>query len=220
MNITWIVYILMPVSIALAFLWAPPAEFLGDASRIIYFHVPIAWVSVLAFIFSGIASIIYLFDKKKRFFLLEEKAYNSAYIGMVFTILTIITGSIWARISWGVFWNWDPRETSIIILLAIYAAYFSLWSALSENSNRGRISSSYLIFAMIIMPVFIFIIPRVFDSLHPDTIINPEQKVHLEQSMRITLIVSAITFTMLFFYLLSLANRLSIIDKKITEKYE
>src|SRR4030042_7028592 len=107
------VYVLMPVTIVMAFLWAPPAELLGDFSRIIYFHVPLAWVSVLAFLVSGILSIIFLFDKEKSFQGLDDKSYNSAVIGFVFSILTVITGSISAKLRWGTFWNWDPRETSI-----------------------------------------------------------------------------------------------------------
>ena len=74
------VYILMPIAIILAFLWAPPAKILGEASRILYFHVPPAWISALAFIISGIFSIIYLYDRDKRFTLIEEKACNSLLV--------------------------------------------------------------------------------------------------------------------------------------------
>ena len=219
MRILNIVYILMPVSIFLAFLWAPPAEVLGESSRILYFHVPLAWVSTLAFIFSGIASILYLYDKEKKFSLLEEKAYNSASLGMLFTILTIITGSIWAKINWGVYWNWDPRETSIIILLLIYVAYFSLRAALANNPNKGRIVSVYLIFTMAVAPFFIFVIPRIYPSLHPDPIINPERKMNLDNAMLTTLLFSLSSFTILYCYFLSLSNRLSQLSNKIEEKY-
>ena len=136
-------YVLMPLSIYMAFMFAPSAEILGHAIRIMYFHVPLAWVSTLAFIMSGIYSIVHLSSKGKNNFA-EEKAHNSASIGIIFVLLTIITGSIWAKVSWGVYWNWDPRETSIIVLLLIYMAYFSLRAALSGNPNNGRLSSAYL----------------------------------------------------------------------------
>jgi len=220
MKIGKLVFILMPLSIVMAFLWAPSAQILGDASRIIYFHVPLAWVSVLAFTVSGIASVVYLFDKEKKFYCLDEKAYNSAGIGMVFTVLTIITGSIWAKISWGSYWNWDPRETSIVILFLIYIAYFSLYSALENNDSRGRIISAYLIFAMITVPFFIFIVPRIYPSLHPDPIINPEKKLHLDGKMRITLLVSTFSFTFLYFYILDMKNRILILMQRIDKKYE
>jgi heme exporter protein C len=208
----------MPVSIILAFLWAPPAQILGEASRIMYFHVPCAWVSTLAFILSGIASIIFIYDKKKRFMLIEEKAHNSAVIGLLFTVLTVITGSMWAKISWGSYWNWDPRETSIVILLLIYIAYFSLRASLENNPNRGRLTSVYLILAMAAVPFLIFVIPRVYASLHPDPIINPQGKINLDPAMRLTLTFTIISFTLLFFYIFNLTNRLTKIMHKIEEK--
>lgn len=215
----FIVFILMPVSIILAFQWAPPAEILGESSRIIYFHVPLAIVSTIAFMISGILSIVYLYASKRKLTSqkaeyhsnIEEKAYNSACIGMVFTVLTIITGSIWAKISWGTYWNWDPRETSIIILFLIYIAYFSLRSALEGNPGRGRLTSVYLIFAMLTVPFLIFVIPRVYASLHPDPIINPDRQIHLEFTMRAALIISMISFCFLYIYLFSLANRISVL---------
>lgn len=205
----------MPATIVMAFLWAPPAELLGDSSRIMYFHVPLAWVSLLAFIVSGIFSIVYLADKKRRFSGLDEKSYNSAVIGLVFTLLTVITGSIWAKISWGVFWNWDPRETSIIIVLIIYIAYFSLQGALAGNQNRGKIGSSYLVLAMITLPFFAFLVPRIYPSLHPDPIINADRKVYLDSSMRVTLLVAILSFSLLYGYILTLMNRIANLKKRI-----
>lgn len=208
-------YILMPATILLAFLWAPSAAILGDSSRIMYFHVPLAWVSILAFIVSGILSVAFLADKKGRFNGLDETSYNSAVIGFVFTILTVITGSIWAKISWGVFWNWDPRETSIVIVLIIYIAYFSLQGALAGNENRGRIGSSYLVFAMITLPFFAFLVPRIYPSLHPDPIINKDRAVHLDTAMLATLLVAILSFSLLYGYLLSLMNRITTLKKRI-----
>ncbi len=215
--ILYSVYILMPVTILLAFLWAPPAELLGEFGRIIYFHVPIAWVSVLAFLVSGILSIIHLCDKKGRYQGLEDKSYHSAAIGLACAILTVITGSIWAKLSWGSFWNWDPRETSIVIILMIYVAYFSLHSALAGSESRAKIASVYLILAMATLPFFVFLAPRIFDSLHPDTIINPDRKIYLDARMGVTLLASVGSFTILFVYILHLMNRVSEIAKHIEE---
>jgi len=199
-------------------MWAPPAAILGDASRIIYFHVPVAWVSVAAFIIAGINSILLLASEKHRAER-EYMAYNSAVAGMVFTILTVITGSIWAKTSWGSYWNWDPRETSIVILLLIYVAYLSLCSALRENPGRGNISAVYLIIAMITMPFLVFIIPRVYPSLHPDTIINQDKKIHLDATMRITLFASIVTFTLLYGYIYRIMNRISRLEIIMEEKH-
>ena len=211
------VYILMPAAILMAFLFAPKAAILGDTSRVIFFHVPAAMVSVFAFLYAGIASIIFLIKKQPND-LLSEKAYNSAVIGLVFAILTTITGSLWAKMAWGSYWNWDPRETSIVILLLIYIAYLSLYSSLSESSARGRICSVYLIIAMAVMPFFVFVVPRVYQSLHPDTIINSEGTLQMEASMRLTLLVSSIAFICLYAYILNLKNRISHIKKDLYDK--
>lgn len=219
MKIHKLLYIAMPAAIYLAFMWAPPAAILGEASRILYFHVPVAFVSVIAFIIAGIESIIIITKNDKNSLLREERAYNSTLIGLVFSILTVVTGAIWANLHWGSYWNWDPRQISIIILLLIYIAYFSLYSALENNENRGKISSVYLILAMIVMPLFVFIIPRVYDSLHPDTLINAENKMHLDSEMKITLFVSIAAFTLLYFYIYNIMNRISALKIKIGEKH-
>lgn len=218
MKIHKLLYIVMPVAIYLAFMWAPPAAILGEASRVIYFHVPVAFVSVIAFIVAGIESIIIIIKTDKISSLREERAYNSTLIGFYFSVLTIVTGAIWANLNWGSYWNWDPRQTSIVILLLIYIAYFSLYSALAHNENRGKISSVYLILAMIVMPLFIFIIPRMYDSLHPDTLINADKKMHLDSAMKYTLFVSIAAFTLLYLYMYNIMNRISALKIKIQEK--
>jgi heme exporter protein C len=125
---------------------------------------------------------------------------------------------MWAKISWGSYWNWDPRETSITVLLLIYIAYFSLRSSLKNNPNRANISSVYLIFTMVTVPFFVFIIPRLYPSLHPNPVINPERKINMDPSMRVTLLIAVISFTMLYFYLLDIKNRISLIQSKLKEK--
>jgi len=211
------VYVLMPITIVMAFLWVPPAEILGDYSRIIYFHVPLAWVSMLAFAVSGGLSTMHLLDRRKRFRLLDGKSYNSAAVGLAFTVLTVITGSIWAKLSWGSFWNWDPRETSILFVLLIYIAYFSLQSALAGNPSRGRIGSVYLIVAMTTLPFFMFLAPRVMQSLHPDTIININRTIYMDDRMRLTLMTALVSFTILYGYILNLLDRMMFVEKKLED---
>ncbi len=217
MAIYRLVFIFMPMVIYMAFIWAPPAAILGDAGRIIYFHVPVAWVSVVAFIVAGVHSVMLLVSEKGRG-VREYMAYNAAASGMFFTVITVITGSVWAKLSWGSYWNWDPRETSIVVLMLIYIAYLSLYSSLKGNPNRGSISAVYLIIAMITMPFLVFIIPRIYPSLHPDTIINQERKIHLEETMRLTLFASIVTFTLLYGYIYRLMNRITALEKKSEEK--
>ncbi len=210
------VYVLMPLTVILAFLWAPRAAILGETSRILYFHVPLAWVSVLAFLVAGAYSLLHLFWRKNS--MLDEKAANSAGLGILFTILAIISGSVWARMAWGSFWNWDPRQTSIIILLLLYIAFFSLRGSLTNPVTRGNITASYLIIAMITVPFFTFIIPRLYPSLHPDPVVNLEGRINLESKMRVTLLAATLSFTVLYGYLLRIKNRVTEIQKRKDER--
>ena len=210
MKIGRFVYILMPAAILSAFWLAPRAEILGDSSRIIYFHVPLAMVSVIAFLYAGIASVIYLAKKNP---IMPDKARNSAGIGLLCAVLTTLTGSLWAKAAWGSYWNWDPRQTSIIFLLLIYVAYMCLHASLANNPARGHISSVYLIMSMAVMPFFVFVIPRVYYSLHPDTLINSEGVLKIDPAMRTALFISAAAFIFLYIYIMGIKNKMLSIER-------
>ncbi len=203
-NHRWWKYILglwMTMVILSAFLYAPPAKGLGETSRIIFFHVPAAWIASIAFFVSAISSIQYL---RKQNHLYEDWAFSSAQIGLVFAFLATVTGSIWAKKIWQSYWNWDPRETSVFILLLIYAAYFALRSAIDVKEQKAKLGAVYSIIAFITVPFFIFIIPRIYESLHPDPLINPEGKINMDLRMLQVFLSSLIGFTILFFWLLHL----------------
>ncbi len=183
----------------------PNIPALGEKARIIFLHVPTAWLSVVAFLISMIYSVIYL---KKRDIFADIKAFASAEIGFLFCILATVTGSVWAKFSWGSFWNWDPRETSIFILLLIYGAYFSLRSAIDNPEQKAKLASVYSIIAFITVPFFIFIMPRLVETLHPDPIINDRGKINMSPNMQIIFFSSLAGFTMLFFWMLNVKVRL------------
>ncbi len=148
------------------FLVVPQYVGLGDAGRIIIMHVPTAWVTSIAFAVSAFYSARYLWRRRQPD---DAAAVASAEAGFVFCILATVTGAIFAQIVWGVFWNWDPRETSILVLLLIYAAYFALRSAVDDVDRRRRLSAVYNLFAGVSMPFLLFVAPRVADStLHPN----------------------------------------------------
>lgn len=179
---------------------------LGDKARIIYLHVPMSWIAVLAFLISMINSIRYL---KSRELDKDIIAYSSAEIGFVFTILATVTGAIWAKFNWGSFWNWDPRQTSIFILILIYGAYFSLRSAIENAEQKAKLSSVYSIIAFVTVPFFIFIMPRIVESLHPeDAIVNSQGKITMNPVMLTIFLTSLVGFTFFFFWILNLKIRL------------
>lgn len=156
------------------FLVVPQYVGLGDAGRIIIMHVPTAWVTSIAFAVSAVGSARYLWRRRPED---DAVALAAAESGFVFCALATTTGAIFAQIVWGVFWNWDPRETSILVLLLIYAAYFALRSSVDDLARRRRFAAVYNLFAAVTMPFLLFIAPRVADStLHPNCAFLPGSK--------------------------------------------
>lgn len=150
---------------AAALIYVPPAVGFADpkSARLIILHVPCAMMSVLAYVVSMVYAVICLARRDAGD---DIKSFVSAQIGFVFTLLATGTGMIFAKTQWGSAWNWDPRETSILMLLIVYAAYFALRSAINA-AVRARISACYNILAGLVMPYFVFILPRVLGGLHP-----------------------------------------------------
>jgi heme exporter protein C len=152
--------------IAAVFLWLPPAQSFQNpgAARMIIFHVPNAVVAVVAFLTSTVYAIKYLRGRDLRD---DAKSASSAQIGFLFTLLTTITGALFAKVQWGVAWNWDPKETCILILLMIYAAYLALRSATEGAERRALLSASYAVIAFVTVPLLVFVLPNIIPSLHP-----------------------------------------------------
>lgn len=177
---------------------------LEEKARILFFHVPMAWTTVVAFMVAFYHGIRYLVRKRPHDDLASESA---AGLGLLFCLLATITGSIWAKFNWGSFWNWDPRETSIFVLLLIYGAYFALRSSIDSEERRALISAGYAIIAGVTVPFFIFVMPRIVASLHPEPIINTEGRVQMNPTMLTVFLASVAGFTALFFWMLRLRVR-------------
>ena len=195
-----------------SFIYAKNAVgFPGESSRIMYFHVPQAWIAFLAFTLSMVFGVRYLLKRNSRDDML---AVASSELGFLFCILAMVTGSIFAHLTWGSFWNWDPRETSILILLMIYGANFALRSAISDVEAKRKISSVYLILAFATAPFFIFIMPRITMSLHPSDTMNPLNP-GLDTRSMLVFITAMIAFTGIFIWMLSLKFRYMQIQEKL-----
>jgi heme exporter protein C len=163
-----------------------------------------SWTAVVAFVVSMLYGIRFLKTKSMDD---DLKSVSSAGLGFLYCILATVTGSVWAKFNWGSFWNWDPRETSIFVLLLIYGAYFALRSSLDDAVKRATLSSVYAIIAGVTVPFFIFIMPRIMASLHPEPLVNTEGKVHMNSTMLTVFLSSLAGFTALYFWLLSLRVR-------------
>lgn len=170
----WTVTIWILAVVAAMFLWVPEYQGLGNTGRIIMMHVPIAWLSTFAFAVAAWYSILYL---RRRRVEDDDRALAANELGFTFAILATMTGSIFAKVVWGSFWNWEPRETSILILLLIYGAYFALRSAIEDADRKRQLTAAYALFAFATAPLLTFVVPRMFDStLHPNCAFLPGSK--------------------------------------------
>lgn len=208
----WLLWLWMCAVIAGAFAYAPLAEgFIGESSRILFFHVPMAWTSFFAFIAAAVWSGLYL---RSRDFRHDRGAEAAIELGLLFGVLATVTGAIWARIMWGAYWNWDPRQTSILISLLFYGAYLALRGAVDDPEKRARLSAAYALLGLVITPFLFWIVPRITYSLHPEPVVNAAGKIDMESRMRQVLFASTLGFTALFFWMHGLRTRLQALAER------
>ncbi len=188
--------VLMLAALYMVFIFAPTDIETKNIQRIFYFHVPLAWIAFLAFFIVFGSSIMYLWKRDKKW---DVLASSSAEVGLVFTTLFLLTGSIWAKPIWGVWWTWDSRLTSSLILWLIYIAYFIVRSYISEEQRRARFAAIVGIIGFIDVPVIALAI-TLWRTQHPGPVIFEGG---LVPEMVWTLLVSIAAFTALYFLLFS-----------------
>ncbi len=140
----------------------------------------------------------------------DLKSAASAGLGFLFTALATVTGMLFARTQWGTAWNWDPRETSILMLLLVYAAYFALRGALPSSAVRARISSVYNILASLVMVFLVFVVPRTGQSLHPSNTLV--ERGGLSPEYRIVMGAAMLGFVLVYVWILRIRIRISEIE--------
>ncbi len=184
-----------------------PQRQIGDASRIFYYHIPMAWMTVLAYAVNLIYAVRFLKTRKE---IDDYRSLWSAELGTMFCVLATITGSMFAQVTWGVYWTWsEPRMLSIFILLLIYGAYLSLRAAIPNPERKGVLSSAYSIFAFPTVPFFIFVMPRMMLSLHPaDSVIDKNLKFTMGRTELPIFFMSLFCFTVIYFWMFGLGIRL------------
>ena len=199
--------LLMAAVIVAAFVYAPSAKgFIANTDKIVYFHVPCAWTATLAFVFCAVWSVLHLKNGNPES---DRRAAISARLGLLFTILATVTGSIWARVMWNSWWNWDPRQTSIVTLMLVYGAYLALRGAIEDPARRGRLAAGYALLAVVTVPFLMFILPRIVESLHPQPVINAAGKREMSSKMFQVLSVSGFAFLGLFLVMLGIEDRIA-----------
>ena len=197
-----------------AFYYAPlAAGFKGQSSRILFFHVPMAWVAFVAFIAAGLWSVLYLARGRREED--DHRASAAVELGLVYGSLATLTGAMWAKVMWGAYWNWDPRQTSVLIALLFYAAYLALRGAIADGPTRARLSAAYAVLGLAVAPFLFFVLPRLGFTLHPEPVLNVQGKLEMESRMLQVLLASLAGFTALFFWMHSLRSRIQrIVDQR------
>jgi heme exporter protein C len=196
--ILWAITLLsMTISIWMAFLYAPTDAVEGEPQRIFYFHVPISWIGMLAFVVMALAGIVYLWKKDERW---DWLARASAEIGTVFISLALITGSIWGRTTWGTWWTWDARLTTTLILWFIYVGYLMLRNYMGRTPASARAGAVMSIICVIDVPI-IYESVNWWSTLHPTAEVGVAGA--LPPSVVLTLMVALTTFTLLYILLMT-----------------
>lgn len=155
--------LLLAVSAYLALVYAPEEATMGQVQRVFYFHIATAWVGMLGFIAAAVAGVVYLVKQDPKWDIVEVAAVE---VSLVFFLITIVLGSIWARPIWNTWWTWDPRLTTAAITELIYIAYFMLRAGIEDPDRRARFGAVYTLVGSISVPITFFAI-RLFRTIHP-----------------------------------------------------
>ena len=189
---------------------APPDYQQGQSYRIMFVHVPSAWMSMFIYVFMALLSGIYLIWNIK---LAETVARSSAVLGASFTFLALVTGSLWGKPMWGAWWVWDARLTSELILLFLYLGYIALISAVEDVRLSGRAGSLLLLVGVVNIPIIHYSVEW-WNTLHQGPTVTKLDKPSIHRSMLWPLLLMAIAFQLFYFWLVTLRARTELIWKE------
>jgi heme exporter protein C len=192
-----VAFLAVLVGLYLAFVYAPADALQGDVQRIMYIHVPTAWVAFFAFFVVFVSSLIYLWRRLPE---ADRLAYASAEVGVLFTALTLIDGSIWGKPTWGIWWTWDARLTTTAILFVMYIGYLMLRSFVEDPDRRARLAALVGIVAFIDVPIT-YMSVLWFRTLHQPPSIQ-RGGASMPDSMLFTLLFNVGAYTLVYLFFL------------------
>ena len=195
----------------------PHLDILNETIRNLFYHVPIWFAMLFMMGYSVVFAIKHLSKNDLRSDIISDQA---AQTGLFFALPGLLTGCMWAKFTWGTWWTFqDPKLNGVAIAVLIYLAYFILRSSIPDEQKRGRISAVYNIFAFVMMFVFIMILPRLTDSLHPGNGGNPAfGKYDLDSNMRMVFYPAVIGWILLSLWILDVKKRIAILTHKKNEE--
>lgn len=189
---------------------APPDRIQGDLQRLMYVHVPAAWIAYLSFAVTLGASIAWLWRRQPRF---DRVAAASAEAGVVFTGLAIALGSVWGKPTWGVWWTWDPRVVTTAVMFFVYLGYLALRRATLDPTSRARRSAVFGVVAFIKVPIVHMSVVW-WRALHqPPTVLRPGHP-PIDHTMLATLLLNLAVFTLLYLLVVRARVRLAVAEEE------
>ena len=190
--------VLLALALYLALIYAPEELVMGQVQRVFYIHVATAWTALLGFVAAGVAGVVYLVTKDSKWDIVEVAAVE---ISLVFFLITIVLGSIWARPIWNTWWTWDPRLTTAAVTELIYVAYFMLREGIEDPDRRARFGAVYTIIGSLSAPITFFAI-RLFRTIHPVVIGSGDPSAQgsfdMTSKMLTAFMFALFTFTVIF----------------------
>ena len=206
--------VLLVGAFTMAMCYAPVEKVMGAVQKVFYFHVATAWVGMLGFLAAAVAGIAYLRTHDMKWDIVEVAAVE---ISLVFFLITIVLGSIWARPIWGTYWTWEPRLTTAAILEMIYIACLLLRQSLDDPDRRARFSAVYTLVGSVSVPIT-FLSIRFFRTIHPVVIGSGEgTKMGMTPEMMATMFVSIAVFSVIFMTLFWHRIRLGQMAEKVEQ---
>jgi heme exporter protein C len=196
---------LMGLGLVLSFFVAPEAAVEGVRQRIFYIHVPVALTSYFCFGLGAWKALLLLWRGDERY---DLESYVAIHQGTIFGLLTLATGSIWARTSWGVWWDWGSDQLVLFLTLFLfYCAYFMLRFSLEEGSRRARSSAVYALFGVALIPVSFFAIRLAEDLVHPTTFTRDGPQMSTSMFVSFCVMWAAVTLLAYVLYRVELAGK-------------
>lgn len=199
-----LVFFAVLVSLYFAFVIAPEERIMGAVQRLMYFHIASAWNAFLAFGVVGFASVLYL-SKRSEFW--DRIGYASAEVGVLFTTITLLSGSAWAKAAWGTWWEWEPQLTTTLILWFIYIGYLFIHSTAEGSERQARFAAIWGIIGLIDIPIVYFSV-KLWRGLHPSS-------VELHPTMALALAITTVSFTLLYIWLMLERQGLLALERRV-----
>jgi heme exporter protein C len=205
----WILLPAIPIALYFAFVYAPTEQVMGEVQRIFYFHVASGWIALLSFFFVFLGGVLYLWKRKPTY---DYFAHAACEVGVLFCTIVLITGPIWAKPVWNVWWTWDPRLTSTFILWFIFVAYLLLRASLRHHPSIRTYASVYGIIGFVDVPI-VWMSIRWWRTIHPKVI--SMGKINMDPEMWTAAKVSFLALLLLYTVFMIYRIRLEKMREKV-----